>query len=346
MSLNNARHVVLGSGLPPIAQKTLRFKFHDSFNPITDLTSVPLGSWTQVASNVFDYTYNSTDWTCNNGNDGLFNSMEQTGVNYPMSQHSLEVLDGDLTGVTTVKKLFNSAKQVKRCTVRNTGSVTDFSSMFYHNQMAVEYIAPLDITSATSLANFCDSQCANGLSIVFTRDDSVLAAPCSIQSMFYSSGIDKGANVTSVTFPSTFKADACISAFESCKNLTYISPFDTSACQSFNAMFSGASALESVPAFDTGSGLWFADMFSYMTSLRAVPSNLDTSLALDVKYMLNGCTAVESGALALYTQMSTQATPPSSYTNCFQGCGSGAPSSAPIHAEMQQIPASWGGLGA
>jgi hypothetical protein len=58
------------------------------------------------------------------------------------------------------------------------------------------------------------------------------------------------------------------------------------------------------------------------------------------------CESVESGALALYQQASTQATPPSRHSYCFYHCGSNAPADAPIHAEMQQIPASWGGLGA
>jgi hypothetical protein len=55
------------------------------------------------------------------------------------------------------------------------------------------------------------------------------------------------------------------------------------------------------------------------------------------------CTSVQSGALALYQQASTQATPPPSHSGCFSGCGLNAPSDAPIHAEMRQIPMSWGG---
>lgn len=367
MSLQAQRHVVLGSGLPLIAQKTLRFKFHDSFNPITDLTSVPLGSWTQVASNVFDFTYNSTDWTYNNGSDGLFNSMTQTGVNYPLSQHSLDILDGDLTGVTTVSKLFNSAKQVKRCTIRNTGSVTDFSSMFYHPQMALEYLAPLDITSAAVMSTFCNSNATNRMDLVFTRDDSVPATQCDTTYMFSSvSGQYHCKNLVSVTFPSTFVAGPMYRMFEGCTNLVSVSLFDTSLAGHFSYVFKDCSSLVSVPAFVTSSSTTFKEAFANCTSLVSVPT-LDTSLATDLSSMFSGCTSlehvnlfnttsattmrsvfygctnVESGALALYQQASQQAAPPSDYAYCFYDCGSNTVTGA---AELAQIPASWGGTGA
>jgi hypothetical protein len=49
---------------------------------------------------------------------------------------------------------------------------------------------------------------------------------------------------------------------------------------------------------------------------------------------------VESGALALYQQAGSQATPPSSYSNCFAGCGRDTVTGA---AELAQIPTDWGG---
>ena len=63
-----------------------------------------------------------------------------------------------------------------------------------------------------------------------------------------------------------------------------------------------------------------------------------------MRYMFYNCKNVTSGALALYTQASTQATPPTAYDNAFTYCGEEAPQDSPIHAEMAQIPTSWGGL--
>jgi hypothetical protein len=66
----------------------------------------------------------------------------------------------------------------------------------------------------------------------------------------------------------------------------------------------------------------------------------DTSSATNVAGMFGGAKNVESGALALYQQMSTQDNPPSSYSSCFYQCGSNTVTGA---AELAQIPTSWGG---
>jgi hypothetical protein len=62
-----------------------------------------------------------------------------------------------------------------------------------------------------------------------------------------------------------------------------------------------------------------------------------------MRRMFNDCLNVQSGALALYQQASTQTTPPSEYYNTFYNCGSNTTTGA---AELAQIPSSWGGTGA
>jgi len=61
-----------------------------------------------------------------------------------------------------------------------------------------------------------------------------------------------------------------------------------------------------------------------------------------MSFMFRNCYAVESGALALYRQASTQANPPTYHTNTFKDCGKDTVTGA---AELASIPASWGGLG-
>jgi hypothetical protein len=56
--------------------------------------------------------------------------------------------------------------------------------------------------------------------------------------------------------------------------------------------------------------------------------------------MFYNCHNVQSGALALYQQASTQATPPSAHTYCFNDCGDRTESG---RAELAQIPTDWGG---
>lgn len=103
--------------------------------------------------------------------------------------------------------------------------------------------------------------------------------------------------------------------FSNCTNLTNVALFDTSSVTNMDEMFYGCASLTSIPLFDT----------SNVTSMNGT---------------FIGCTNVESGALALYQQASTQTTPPSSHTNTFNNCGSNTVTGA---AELAQIPSSWGG---
>jgi len=54
--------------------------------------------------------------------------------------------------------------------------------------------------------------------------------------------------------------------------------------------------------------------------------------------MFKGCTGVESGALALYQQASSQDIPPTYHYQTFYNCGSNTTTGA---AELAQIPSDW-----
>lgn len=131
--------------------------------------------------------------------------------------------------------------------------------------------------------------------------------------------------------------------FRSCASLVSVSFFDTSSVTSMSSMFNFCSSLTSVPLFDTSRVTNMRGMLYRCTSLESIPL-FDTSSVTDMSVIAQNCTKVKSGALALYTQASTQETPPTSYANAFTDCGSNTPTGL---AELQQIPTSWGGrLGA
>ena len=115
---------------------------------------------------------------------------------------------------------------------------------------------------------------------------------------------------------------------------------DTSSVTDVLEMFMGCSALRSAIAFDTSNVIHFSGMFNWCTQLSQVPY-FNTDSATHVTSMFDGCTGVKSGALALYTRMSGQSTPPSKHIYAFKGCGKDTTEGL---AELQQIPASWGGL--
>lgn len=263
-------NVKVYSAAPALAPRSMRFDFkYDHFNPLTSLNDLS-GSgliWTHVADDVYDFHYDNADWgyrtIASDNNGGLFNVYAyKSGKNwvYPMGQHQFDLLDMDLTGVTTVSYLFCSARQVQNIfSIRNTSLVTDFTYFVGHTSR----------------------------------------------------------NIT----------------------ITSIPLFDTSSATTTELMFSNCTSLTSVPLFNTSNVTNMSNMFVNCTSLTSVPL-FNTDNVTNVSYMFYNCSSVGSGALALYTQMANQATPPSSHAECFHKCGYNTVTGA---AELSQIPSDWGG---
>ena len=126
------------------------------------------------------------------------------------------------------------------------------------------------------------------------------------------------------------------SLLEECDNVTEVLGANTTGITNMQYMFFDCMSLISVPLFDTSSVTNTANMFGGCYSLTSIPL-FDTSSVTDMSSMFNNCNNVESGALALYQQASSQANPPShNYT--FYGCGSDTITGA---AELAQIPSDW-----
>ena len=114
-----------------------------------------------------------------------------------------------------------------------------------------------------------------------------------------------GANTTNVT-----NMDGL---FNYCPSLTSVSLFDTSNVTSMNSMFYECESLTSIPLFNTSKA-----------------TNMDS--------MFGNCINVQSGALALYQQASTQTTPPTYHYATFYNCGSNTQTGT---AELALIPSDW-----
>lgn len=148
-------------------------------------------------------------------------------------------------------------------------------------------------------------------------------------------------SLTSVQLFDTSNVTDMSYMFEVCLSLTSVPLFDTSNVTSMKNMFASCTSLTTVPLFDTSSCTNMSSMFQSCSNLTTVPL-LDTSKVTNMSYMLNKCYNVQSGALALYQQASTQTTLPSHYET-FLYCGRDTTTGA---AELAQIPSSWGGTGA
>lgn len=138
-----------------------------------------------------------------------------------------------------------------------------------------------------------------------------------------------GANSTGVTNMGAM--------FDSCTSLVSVPLFDTSSITNMGYMFGGCESLESVPLFDTSSVTNMNSMFGGCESLVSVPL-FDTSNVTDISYAFHWCPNVQSGALALYQQASTQSNPPFRHMFTFYSCGSNTTTGA---AELSQIPSDW-----
>lgn len=130
--------------------------------------------------------------------------------------------------------------------------------------------------------------------------------------------------------------------FKGCTSLTKIESLDFSGVDTSaggEAMFSGCTNLTRVSLLNTSNLPRMQNMFDGCTSLTQVPL-IDTSNVFNCSRAFRNCYNVESGALALYNQLSTQTNVPSYHTDCFKDCGSNTVSGA---AELNQIPTEWGG---
>ena len=127
--------------------------------------------------------------------------------------------------------------------------------------------------------------------------------------------------------------------FQDCYSLISVPLFDTSNVTTMDRMFDSCISLEEVHGFNTSKVRNMSKMFYGCTKLTYIPM-IDTSKVTNMNQMLYNCKKIQSGALALYQQASTQTNPPSNHTNTFHNCGIDTQTGA---AELAQIPTSWGG---
>ena len=161
------------------------------------------------------------------------------------------------------------------------------------------------------------------------------------QSSFSNAFKDKNNLVSVIAAGNTSAITVWGDFFQMCSSLVYVCKLDTSGATNIVGMFSGCTSLENIPAFNFGSLQNMFGAFNGCSKLKSIPL-FDTSKVTNAGNCFNGCVSVEGGALALYTQMSTQTTPPTNHTDTFKNCGKNTETGA---AELAQIPTSWGGTG-
>ncbi|WP_173475129.1 BspA family leucine-rich repeat surface protein [Fibrobacter succinogenes] len=219
---------------------------------------------------------------------------------------NLESVYLDIPSVTTCYQAFYGCSKLKNVVLKNTGNVENLNGSF-SQCVALETAPDLDTSSCT---NF--------------------------NSLFFNCESLKEVPVYETSNGTDFN-----SAFKQCENLEYIR-IDVSSALSIESMLEDCTSLRNVEFIgNTGNVENFKQLFSNCSSLKNLPF-FDTSSAVDVTRMFNGCLNVEFGSVEMYEQMGASVSI-SNHVDCFTNCGINTISGI---GDLTKIPTSWGGLGA
>ena len=238
----------------------------------------------------------------------------------------LEVIDANFENVTKADDICENCTKLTAIHFSNTDKVLDMSWMFWECE-SLTSVPLFDTSNVTDMAGMFDG-CTSLTSVPLFDTSNVE----NMRSMFLVCS-----SLTSVPLFDTSKVTNMGAMFYYCQSLTSVPLFDTSNVTNMAWLFRECRSLTSVPLFDTSNVTDMGYMFDYCTSLTSVPL-FDTSKVINMDIMLSNCTNVQTGALALYQQASTQTNPPSRHDETFRNCGTNTQTGS---AELAQIPSSW-----
>lgn len=339
--------VVGNKALPPIAQKTLRFKFYDNTIDPTQWSDVwNIGAtWTKLKQGIYDWHCDSTEWAgkfsgsgaSSTGNSVLDTYRYKLGGNWfaNLSNVDLDIIDSDLTGVTNVYELFKVAHGVHHCSLKNTGSVQNWSRCFNNPSRGVrlESLDPLDMSSV-DVTKFTN---ANNAMFSIARNINspiVLNIPNATSLQYLFNGANTSTSTLTLNLSSAFTgATASVlgtgsTAFEEViitgtTGMTSARYINGSKIKKYTwtdwntagvdctQMFSGCTSLTEVSLPSNAKVTNASNMFR-SSKITSIPS-LDLSSCPDTSGMFNGCTSLTSvPSLTLPATTTTN--------NMFQGC--------------------------
>lgn len=237
-----------------------------------------------------------------------------------------EVLGANTTGVTNMYQMFESCGSLTTVPLFDTSSVTDMTYMFW------------DCASLTSVALFDTSNVTTMLGM-FCECDSLTTVPLfdthnvtNMHQMFMYCPL-----LTSVPLFDTINVTDMGYMFHECDSLTTVPLFDTRNVTDMEYMFYDCDSLTTLPLFNTHNVSETTEMCIGCSALTAIPL-FDTTNMDHMNYMFDGCINVQTGALALFQQASTQANPPNYHMDTFRECGINTITGA---AELEQIGYTW-----
>lgn len=202
---------------------------------------------------------------------------------------------------------------------------TDWSSMFWDddNLLAVLGANMAGVTNMRVMFGYCEN-----------LQDIAYFDTASVQNM--NGTFTHAVSLRSIPEFMTTSLTTARNMFDGATSFEHCPSIDTSHVTDMAAMFANT-AIREAPGLDTSAAENMVEMFYECRSLTRVPLYA-TGACIDMRNMFFDCWNVEGGALALYTQASTQAVPPTYYRGAFYQCGKDTASGA---AELAQIPYDW-----
>lgn len=144
------------------------------------------------------------------------------------------------------------------------------------------------------------------------------------------------ANILKVLGANTTGVSNMLAMFRECTSLNYVSLFDTSNVTTVEGMFY-RTIIETIPLFDTSKVTNMSAFLAFCYYLKELPL-FNTDKVTNVNLAFEYCWKVETGALALYQQLSSQNKVGNNHNITFYECGKDTVTGA---AELAQIPVSW-----
>lgn len=297
------------------------------FDHCFNLESVPTMDFS--GENVLHNVFRGTKVTSVNLiTSGVLNSC--VGV-FEFCRHLTAVTISNTSNVASMASLFRGCTSLVVAPALTTSKVASMSHMFdgcTALTAAPAYNMP-KVTDASSMFQGCTS-----LASVPAIDTSKV-----VNASYMFAGCT---SLTAAPSISTALVENAKGMFDGCTGITSVPNYSLSKNENASYMFRGCTALTTFPALYIGRATTAASMFEGCTALTAVPAlnvgaTATTKHLQNVTDMFNGCRAVASGALDLYTALSGLSSMSTHY-RCFKYCGIDTTTGA---AELAQIPSDW-----
>lgn len=296
-----------------LPDRTIRIKMVDS--TVDPAECGFNGTWTRVegTDDTWDCYYNTAYWY------NLLGNVSNTN-----RDKILAGLGANAKTVISFEKLFNSCHNLKYVSYIDTSNIRNMSSMFGFTKIkTIPKFNTKNVTDMYGMFAYCselaeipilDTSNVTDMSDMFLGATSIKYIPC----------LDTK-NVTTMN-----------RMFGYCSSLRIIPKLNTEKVTDMNNICIECKSLTEF-YLDTSNVVSMDGAFYKCTALTVLPA-LKTDNLDDVDGMFVKCVNVQSGALSLYQQMSTQSNPPTSHFACFENCGRDTTTGA---AELAQIPSDW-----